>query len=155
MVVLVAALLVVMQVMGFASAFTGSATGRAYGRAVDTRRVLDGAEAAIAEAVAVVRRDLDAGRRPVPTRVAPVVARAVFSGLSIGEVAVAPVSTHAGPPEQGVLEMSVAVGGAQTSFKVRHTVRQRRVWFVARRPAVLGRGEVVKLLAHPLGTVIE
>ncbi|MBI4864903.1 MAG: hypothetical protein HY815_32285 [Candidatus Riflebacteria bacterium] len=111
---------------------------------------------------------------PRGRRVVPLQTRAVFvaksPGLRIGDVKVDVVAVYPdrppsgaalGKPRQGTVEMSVRVGGSQRVMGVERTIRQRRVFFFSKRPAVAslgpspGSSTCITLLTNPLGTVVE
>lgn len=197
--ILVMVVIVIMGTMGVASYFQSSGTGRTYARLVDTRSALEAGDAALAEAVSLMRASMDSGsssadcpdnwrqlildameapanfrtsmtgRRVIPSR-----ARAIFAppypALEIGDVQIdvidffVPVQTPGVVPDnppQGLVEMSVTVGGAQKLMRVEKTLRQRRVFFVGVDPSVpvgttiTAAGATITFLPNPLATVIQ
>lgn len=118
----------------------------------------------------------NAGNRPTGKKVSPVKSRDVFKDevppLTLSDVTVSLVDMYSPPytsggapppyPPQGVLEMSVVVGGAQKIMRVQKTIRQRRVFTVtasvqssAPTTSLTGGAALFNLLSDPLGTVVE
>lgn len=164
---MVLVVLLMMIVFAFTQAFSRSATSRTVLRITDIRGAFECGDAAIAEAVVLLRENLDSGRASpeCPDDWRAIVARA-FAGAggssykivpkrtretfqlpnlssTVGDVSCAVVDTmrpESGPP-QGVLEMSVRVQVDRLMGSVRKTVRQRRSFYLTWPAELPGAGD--------------